>query len=260
MAENDEGIVEYRISEWMINPGEISLDSDDRISMRVKRNIYKNLRRSWEDIHVLSAVAEYLSHIRIWEDFLNKMSCGNGGVCDGNDGGVGEEGHKEETYCFVIGPKKAQGQTLEQIQRFEELVRRDFDILLLDCEHIESSGGGVSGVSVKTFRGLNSYIISHSCIKKLMKYIYPVQVKLENFILIYREVFGLKIFANITPGGINLGGLKNDDCPLCDLPNNWNKDNVLIEKWDFYLGRFIQLGVIVAGIYLTAPRLIRIKF
>jgi hypothetical protein len=213
MASN---IVHYNISERIINPGEISLDNDDRISMRVKRNIYKNLRRSWEDIHTIEAVAHYLSHIKIWEDFLK------------ND---------EGEFCCVLRDRR-------QINDTTYLINKgNFDILLIDYENIVVDENAEN--NIKTFRGLHSYIISRKCIMRLMKYVYPIQVKLDSFICIYKEVFGLKIVA-IKNGELTF--LK-EDCFLCDLPNNWNDDNVLIEKWDYYLGRIIQCGVLLAVVY-----------
>lgn len=233
------GIVEYKLSEWMINPGEISLDEDDRISMRVKRNISKKLRRSWEDIHILPPLLQYLSHIKIWRDFLKK---------DGN-------------YCLVISQngKKHSGQDFEKFVFSEK-----FDILLLDYKNIESDET-VSNrdiISVTSFNDLSSYIISRDCITKLMKYVYPVQVKIDSFICIYKEIFGLKIIAFKTRNFNQKDQLKflEEECALCDLPDDWNINNVLIENWDYYLGRTIQCGVILAGIFvLASPNIFRIK-
>lgn len=213
--------IEYNISEWMVNPAEISIESDDRVSMRVKRNIYKNLRRSWEDIHIIDAVVHYLSHVKIWEDFLNK----------------------EGDFCCVLDKM--------EIDKSHIFNHGDFDIFLLDYKNVEMEN---ETGDIKNFRGLNSYIISRKCINRLIKYLYPIQVKLDSFICIYKEIFGLKIVADLKYVNVSKDKLKflEDDCPLCDLPNNWNKDNVLIEKWDYYLGRIIQCGVLVAGVYLLA--------
>jgi|LauGreDrversion4_2_1035121.scaffolds.fasta_scaffold128519_2 GR25 family glycosyltransferase involved in LPS biosynthesis len=50
---------------------EIDIQNDKRISVRTKRNILFQKRRSHEDMDSAGAVGCYLSHAKIWEQFLN---------------------------------------------------------------------------------------------------------------------------------------------------------------------------------------------
>ena len=62
------GIQGLSIKRWQgVDGALIDIKNDSRISMRVKRNIEKKLRRSWEDIYTPGAVGCYLSHIEIWK-------------------------------------------------------------------------------------------------------------------------------------------------------------------------------------------------
>lgn len=48
----------------------IDVETDERISMRTKRNIKFRTRRTHEDIDTVGAIGCYLSHAQIWREFL----------------------------------------------------------------------------------------------------------------------------------------------------------------------------------------------
>ena len=48
----------------------INVETDERISMRTKRNIKFRSRRTHEDIDTVGAIGCYLSHVQIWREFV----------------------------------------------------------------------------------------------------------------------------------------------------------------------------------------------
>lgn len=48
----------------------INVETDERISMRTKRNIKFRTRRTHEDIDTVGAIGCYLSHVQIWREFV----------------------------------------------------------------------------------------------------------------------------------------------------------------------------------------------
>lgn len=53
-----------------VNGSTLSLASEDRISLRTKRNIKENTRRDHEELSTAGGVGCYLSHVGVWKKFL----------------------------------------------------------------------------------------------------------------------------------------------------------------------------------------------
>lgn len=232
---NRSRIVVYKLSDWkMINPLQIDINGDNRISLRVKRNVEKNIRRSWEDIHNIDTVAHYMNHVSIWDDFIKTQ---------------------QADYLVVLG-----GNTVldDAIRKFIESSSPDeWDLLLLNYKVVHSVAAAAlpeGFVGVEAFRGLGSYVISLNAVKRLMKWIWPIQIRLDSFICIYRIVYGLKIITpvNSHTGAGQLEFMDGGDlpCALCDIPDNWRKRQIMIKKWDLYFGRMIELGVLLGGLWM----------
>lgn len=55
-----------------VNGANLNISSDDRISLRTKRNIREHIRRDHEELNTAGGVGCYLSHTTVWKKFLER--------------------------------------------------------------------------------------------------------------------------------------------------------------------------------------------
>lgn len=237
------GIQGLSIKRWQgVDGALIDIKNDRRISMRVKRNIEKKLRRSWEDIYTPGAIGCYLSHIEIWK-WLSTS---------------------DYTCCIVLEDDcivpddfaEKMGKLWEENEAIQN-GRYDCCILHRRCGEVDRDAGGAeagagAGASdekieeMKWFFNTTGYIITRSCAKKLLEQALPIQVHIDKYIGLYKHVYNLKIYRikeswlNITSSG-STSDIDSKDCDICKIPSDFTKTHRAIGLYDFYVGRASQI-------------------
>ena len=237
------GLRDLEVKKWVaVDGARIDLTEDDRVSFRVKRNIAKNLRRSWEDIHTLGAVGCYLSHVGVWK----WLAQSNAEACV-----------VLEDDCVVPGDF---GEKLRRLWEQSGVIRNSrFDICVLHRRCGEVEGNGVTGdeeklEALKSFHNTTAYIITRGCAKKLLEEVFPIQVHVDRMIGLYKSVYGLRVYRvkedwlNITSSG-SKSDIDDNYCEFCDIPSDFNAKYRVMGKTDFILGRLAQ---IVGGVLLVS--------
>ena len=227
------------IKRWAaIDGNTINITSDERISFRVKRNISKKLRRAWEDINSAGAIGCYLSHVGIWKWLVQS----NTEVCI-----------VMEDDC-VVPPDF--GEKIRQLWEESAIInnkRYDLCILHRRCGVIaadDGKGGDEKLELLDTFHNTTAYIITRDCAKRLLEEVFPIQVHIDRMMLIYKSLFGLRIYRvkedwlNITSSG-SVSDINTDICHFCNIPSDFNRSLQRMSKIDFTAGRLAQIIAVV---------------
>jgi GR25 family glycosyltransferase involved in LPS biosynthesis len=233
------GLLGLDIKRWQgVDGSLIDITNDPRVSMRVKRNIRKKLRRSWEDIYTPGAVGCYLSHMEIWK----WLSTSDSTCCI-----------VLEDDCVIPDNFAEKITTLWEESEIIQNERYDCCILHRRCGKVETNSADANDDKVEAiewFFNTTGYIITRNCAKKLMENALPIQVHVDKYIGLYKLIYNLKIYRvrenwlNITSSQ-SISDIDSKDCDLCRIPSNFTETHRAVEIYDFYLGRISQVVIIV---------------
>lgn len=236
-----EGLHGLDIKRWnAVDGATIDYINDPRVSMRVKRNIIKKLRRSWDDIYTPGALGCYLSHLEIWR-WLAKS---------------------DSIACVVLEDDCVVPSDFSDKLRHlweESAIIRDgrFDCCILHRKCGEVAQGNMEGDKMiepmEIFFNTTGYIITRSCALKLVENALPIQVHVDKYIGLYKKIYNLKIYRvqenwlSITSSG-SVSDIDSKNCEFCNIPSDFTNTHRSLGLYDFYLGRASQgMALVMIG-------------
>lgn len=236
--QTQKGIQGLQIQRWDAIDGEtLSIKDDARISMRVKRNISKQMRRSWQDIYTNGAVGCYLTHYQIWK----WLSSSSEEICI-----------ILEDDCVVPDDFNIKIRHLWEESEIIRMNRFDICILHKGCGEIHKNNevnmlpSDDKVEPLKWFFNTTGYIITRSCAKRLLEYALPIQIHVDKYIGLYAEIYNLKIYRirdswMSIVSSLSKSDIDDKNCDFCKIPSDFNKTHRAIGLYDFYIGRMCQV-------------------
>ena len=224
--------------------------NDARVGFRTRRNILKKLRRAWEDIYTPGALGCYLSHVGIWEWLAQSDS---------------QACVVLEDDCKVPDDFAAKLRGLWEESAVIQNGRYDICVLHRRAGKVAAAASVAAGAAggtgslggderiepMESFYNTTGYIITRNCARRLLAHAFPIQVHVDRYIGLYKNIHGLQVFRvregwlNITSSG-SLSDIDRDYCYFCDIPSDFNQKYKAMGMTDFIVGRLAQItGVIL---------------
>lgn len=250
------------VKRWeAVDGATLDINADNRISVRVKRNIGKKLRRAWEDINSPGAVGCYLSHVGLWQWLVQS----------GTDLCI-----IMEDDCVV--PADFGGKIRQLWEESAVINNKRYDLCILHrrCGVVSGLGGDGDGDGgdggnggdggdekierLDTFHNTTAYIITRDCAKRLLDEIFPIQVHIDRMMAMYKILYGLRMYRvkenwlNITSSG-SKSDINIEVCHFCEIPSDFNRTLQSMSKVDFTIGRISQILAVVILVSLAGARL-----
>ena len=209
------------IERWSGTDGKtLDITNDPRISIIVKYNIANKTRRAHEYINTPGAVGCYLSHSSVYEWMVNQ-----------NDSDVVlifEDDIDLPAGCYAMLKEY-----IAKTPLLQDSSKWDMWQLGANIAHSETAPDGVSR-DVLSFVLAHAYFVSKQGANRLMSHIYPLELHVDGY-MSYMATLGLmKIYASPTYLFYQAGSTSDiypgHDCPMCDIPNDYDKNFELITK------------------------------
>lgn len=224
----------------------INLDNDNRVSLITKFNIIRSTRRSHMELNTKGGVGCYISHVEVWKNFLEK-----------GDGEVGII-FEDDALIDLI--------TLEKLQRFiksSDVIKNadlwDFCILAPHSGAIKHGAmypGDNTCMRLMEFTGLTGYLFTKKGIRKIMPHIYPIQAHIDWFISVCAQLQIVDICTppkSLIPIRYSTTDIqKYNNCDICDVKTDFQKDSTIIPLWRLRTYQFEELVLILGIIFIGA--------
>ena len=226
-----------------VDGADIDVATDERISVRTKRNILYQMRRDHEDLDTVGGIGCYLSHATIWKKFLDS----------------GDE------YCIVLEddaliPDGFVGLFEKGLTSLKKNVFPTPDMWQLSSPHAKSLNFALgvddnvytNGWAYDVLTPTTGYVLFKSGANVLLKNAFPIDGHVDLYMnrLSQISVFRSVHYKNLT---LRQGAVKVKDsniqaggCQLCNIPSNAKESGFLILKKDQIFSTAIVLGGISA--------------
>ena len=226
-----------------VDGSKLDIPHDSRISVHTRQNIAKKYRRSHYEINTAGAIGASLSHISIWETFLQT----------------------EAAYCLVFEDDTVvTKEILEEAELLSKRMPTKWDIWLLGHHRWAMESEPISNNSkgwrkVREFTGAHAYIINRRAAKTLLKECFPIETHIEYYMTGCAKLNNLTI---LRYGGFRIPYeiefTEEDDsdtfdsmksCPLCRVPDEHISEFLITPKVKFFksVAGIAALGVVVCG-------------
>jgi GR25 family glycosyltransferase involved in LPS biosynthesis len=217
----------------------LDIMKDDRIPLSAKRNIKLKTRRAHEELNTAGGVGCALSHIAVWEWIVeNKAPLAL--VCE-DDAKMPIDFVPYVNRCIEDSP-----------------VLKDtkiWDIMVFSNQRsaIKAHPQDPNVVLFNGFIGTQCYIITQACAQKYLKEAYSLQLHIDLWMAVFKQVHGLNIIG-LPNYYVGQRGSKTDiqdanGCKLCDLNPNFYKTHILIYKEEFWLLRSMEIAFAAGLLY-----------
>lgn len=228
----------------------IQVETDERISMRTKRNIKYRTRRTHEDIDTVGAIGCYLSHVQIWKEFVQS---GASAVMVLEDDALIPPTFLETFQKCSQDLSEVQDLnmciwSLAQPQAFFEIDRNTF-----------RDGAWVRNIAT-TFTG---YVLFRGCAQKLLENCMPIDNHVD---LMTYQATQLGLISSIHHPYLLLhqlaikkgdSNIQENKCALCDIPNKPEQKGFLIlspqKQRDITVGS-VLFGIAAIGLYFYTKK------
>jgi hypothetical protein len=221
--------------------------NDDKVSVLVKHNVLRHTRRGHEFINTIGAVGCYMSHASVYEWF-SKSS--------------------DPVMLVFEDDISLPAGSYERLKKYVASTPLLKDSSKWDMWSLGSSiseGSRVSAtdptVDVKTFVLAHAYFLSKRGVERLLKHIYPIEFHIDGYMSYLAKIDMLKIYGSPTylfrQVGTSSDIQPNHLCPLCDIPEDFDKYSALVPKSDLIKIKMADHAGIVVGILATSYALYR---
>ncbi len=213
-----------------VDGSKIDIMKDDRITLLTKRNIMKKTRRAHEELSTKGGVGCYLSHVQLWQKFLNESHSSAMLVFE-DDVKLSEDSYKNLQYLLVSSP------ILQNTNEYDFCILSPSSNPIYTSRSVEFKGDKKLD-RLNNFTCLVSYIITRRGAEKILPLVFPIESHIDGFISVCSSMNILNVCApkkkmfyyNITKSNI----YDNDGCDICDIKPGFSKDNVIIPKTEYY--------------------------
>ena len=245
--QNSSGFTQLsNLRRWSGTDGKvINMDQENRVSLFTKYNIVRSTRRSHMELNTKGGVGCYISHVDVWKDFLEK--------------GDTEVGMILEDDALMDIP------TIEKIKLFtkSDILQNtdlwDFCILAPHSGNIKHGAmypGDETCMRLMEFTGLTGYLFTKKGIRKILPHIYPIQGHIDWFISICAQLQLVDIctppksliHVRYSPTDIQ----KYNNCDICDIKTDFQKDSTLISLWRLRTYQFEEIVLILGLVFIGA--------
>jgi GR25 family glycosyltransferase involved in LPS biosynthesis len=221
----------------------IDVETDDRISMRTKRNIKFRTRRTHEDIDTVGAIGCYLSHVTIWKEFL--ASNASAIMVLEDDAMIPadfvDRFHTVSKRLSEIGDFRSCVWSLSGPHAFFE---RDTNTYI--------EGSWIRNVATPT----TGYILFRDAAKQLLSVAFPIDNHVD---LMTYQATQLDLISTIHAADLILKqvpvtkhdtNIQENSCVICNIPTNPGSKGYLIlspTKQQQLLVGFITMGILIGA-------------
>jgi len=228
----------------------LDIDNDNRVSLYTKYNIIRSSRRSHMELETKGGVGCYISHVEVWKDFLEKGKSEVGMIIE--DDGIMDTRTITRIKTFI-----------QQSKVMNNTELWDFSIL---APHTKNKKHGPmypnddTCIRLMEFTGLTAYLFTKKGIRKVLPYIFPIQLHIDWFLSISAQLQMLEIctppnaLVRTRASRTDIAKYYNDGykaCDICDIENNFSKESELISKWTLRKYQIEEIVLILGAIFLT---------
>jgi GR25 family glycosyltransferase involved in LPS biosynthesis len=216
---------------WSATDGKtLDISGDERISLRTRYNIGRNMRRSHHEINTPGAIGASLSHYRVWADML--AGGAPGCIVFEDDVYLDPEviRHMRSTYTHAPAA----------------------DMFLFGNAWIhEETPYEAAGqyMRIRSFNGAHAYYISRRCAEIMVANFFPIEQHVEfyvsltakqhDLVILRSKKLDVKYMTQITAQQDSDTFMGDDSCPLCFIPDR--PDGVYLSG-----KKMVEMGVAVA--------------
>lgn len=216
----------------------LNIDSDKRISLFTKSNIVKGERRSHTEVDTKGGVGCYLSHVAVWQDFLNSPS---------------------EVALVFEDDVRIDAQAAARLKQWiagSPVIRNTdlWDFCILSPHGWSKRGGPISPddptcVELKQFTCLAAYLINKKGVRKIMPQVFPIQGHVDWFLTISAELGYIKLCTPIQRL-MTFNRSKTDihapsGCDICNVKTDFSKTSALVPKWRLSTYKFEEAALAI---------------
>ncbi len=233
-----------------VDGSQLQVLEDDRISQHTRMNILRKSRRSHYEINTPGACGASLSHIGIWQQFL------------------------ESGEPFVVVMEDDTIVTPEDLAKIDALVKQlpgdEWDMWLLGRHRWAFSGEPIvadrrSWWKVKEFTGAHGYVLSRRGAQILCETPFPIETHIEYYITGCSTLKGLRIIQHwalrLSYEAEEAEAMDSDtfdsrkSCPVCYIPDDYPNHGFYVSYGKAYraMAGLVALGIVGAG-YFVAGR------
>ena len=246
------GLADFpNIRRWSGVDGKLlNIKNDTRVSLFTRSNIAKGQRRSHAELNTKGGVGCYMSHVNVWEDFLN--------------------GSSEVALVFEddIILTKDSAKILKTWLKGSPVMQNhemwDFCILAphqyLTLPHLDTKrsgplyNGDPTCFRLERFTSMLAYLITKKGVRKAMPHIYPIQGHIDWVLSICSQLDIINLCApgkplfkyKTTVTDIH----KDGECQICDVMSDFEKDSEIVPRWRLNTYKMEELIFVVGLIYV----------
>ena len=212
-----------------VDGSKINIMEDDRITLLTKRNIIKNTRRAHEELSTAGGVGCYLSHVQLWQKFLN-------------------ESHADAMLVFEDDVKLTETSyndlqnLLQSSKTLQNTTEYDVCIVAPSTTTNTVRSGSFKGDlyldRLDAFFSTLSYIVTRRGIEKILPLALPIESHIDCFIGVCSSLNLLDV-CSPKKQMFRYISTKSDiydtnGCDICDVKPGFSKDKVIISKAEYY--------------------------
>ena len=214
-----------------VDGGRLNIDDDKRVALFTKNNIAKGERRSHAELNTKGGVGCYLSHVGVWQDFLNSSS--------------------EVALVFEDDVKLEKG-TAKRIQNWlsasavmQNTDMWDFCILSPSGRAIREglvSPDDPTVFNLKQFTCMVCYLITKRGVRNIMPHVFPIEGHVDWFLSIAGQMNIIKLCCPMvrlvgyhsSPTDIHMAS----GCAICNVKTDFEKTSTILSNWRVNTYRF----------------------
>ena len=250
-VQSQPGFAEFpSIQRWSGTDGKtINLQKDDRISVLTKHNIHKKTRRGHEFINTPGAVGCYLSHSSVYEWLIKQ-----------NDTEVVlifEDDIALPAGCYKMLKDYIKSNSFIQNSQ-------NWDVWMLGpniMSAAQDSKAGANTIRLLSFVLAHAYFVSKRGALALMQNLYPIELHIDGYMSYKSQIGQLELFGTAQPLFFQNGSTSDiypgHDCPICDIPDNFNLHSMLISKQQNLIYKIAAGTGTIAVLYLAWRAIVR---
>ena len=198
------------------------------------------------ELNSKGGVGCYYSHVAVWKDFLEKSNS--------NVGLVFEDDAIVDTYT-IAGIKNFinSSAVIQNSEMWDFCVLGPYNGAK---KHEPLYPDDTSCIRLMEFQGLTGYLINKKGIKKIMPMAFPVQGHIDWFLSICAQLQYIDLCCpNNSLVRVRLSRTdihKTNKCEICDVENDFTKDNELVTRSRLRIFQFEELLLILSTFYIAS--------
>lgn len=233
-----------QIQRWSGVDGKtIDIANDNRISVLCKHNILKKTRRGHEFLNTPGAIGCYLSHASVYE-WLAKQNDASVVLILEDDVAL-PAGCYQRLKEYVASHPTLQDSTKWDVWQLGPWI----------SEGAEDPAAGPDSSRVFSYVLAHAYFVSKRGAAALLKHLYPIELHVDGYMSYLSKIGLIDMFGSnhqlFTQNGSSSDIYPGRDCPICDIPNNFDVNSMLISKRENLLYKIAAGAGTIATLYMV---------